>query len=224
MSTVIGIVGPPCSGKSTVAQTLIDAGGFWIDADRIAKDQLSRQDVQMELRLLFGATIFADDGSLSRPALARLVFGEDKNSRGCLRQLEQVLHPRTRKVIWSQLTQQVHCRMNPVVMDVPLLLEVGWDTVCDEVWYIEADPVTQQRLLQERGWTTSQWRKRQANQWSRDDKRRLATRRLLNDGTQNDLRQQTFNVLDQGGFTSRSQENPHCDPIAKTVADSSAPG
>lgn len=224
MSILIGIIGPPCSGKSTVARTLVDAGAFWIDADAIAKEQLSREDVREELRGLFGETVFAEDGSLSRAAVARLVFGENENSRLRLRQLEAVLHPGTRQVIWTQLTDQVHRGTNLIVMDVPLLLEVGWDTFCDEVWYVQADPMTQQRLLRERGWTTSQWRDRQANQWSIDDKRRFATRRLLNEGTQDDLRRRTLNVLEKCSFLAYRAGDPHCDPIARTAAGPSPPG
>lgn len=75
-----------------------------------------------------------------------------------------------------------------IVLDIPLLFESGWDTRCDRILYVDTpNEVRKQRAL-ERGWTAEQWSEREASQVDVDEKRRLATDHVQNDGSLANLR------------------------------------
>lgn len=180
---VIGIIGPPCSGKSTVAKILQSHDAVWINADTIAKEQLNDPDVIDQLVERFGPSIQQSDGTLSRPAIADLVFGDDAESTGRLEALEAIIHPRTRLAIAEQLAQATDVGAPIVVLDVPLLIESGWDSQCDEVWCLKIDPKRQADLLDARGWDLEELKRRQRRQLSWEEKERQATTVIVNDGT-----------------------------------------
>lgn len=185
---IIGVIGPPCSGKSMVARHLESLGGVWLNADEIAKSQLSEPDIIHELKSLFGDSIQMADGSLSRSRLADLVFGDDENSHARLRQLEGVLHPRTRTILQSEIAKAKSDRRPFVILDVPLLLESGYRETCDEVWCLQVAPERHQKLLASRGWNMDELERRNARQWSWDRKRSASTRVIPNNGTLDELR------------------------------------
>ncbi len=54
---VIGIVGSPAGGKSTVAKQLQALGATWINADLLAREVLERDEIQTQLLQHFGADI-----------------------------------------------------------------------------------------------------------------------------------------------------------------------
>lgn len=186
---IIGVIGPPCSGKSTVARHLESLGGVWLNADEIAKSQLSEPDVIAELKSLFGDSIQLADGSLSRSRLADLVFGGDESSHARLRQLESVLHPRTRTILQTRIAKAKSDRNPFVILDVPLLLESGYRDTCDEVWCLQVDPEKHQKLIASRGWDMDELERRNARQWSWERKQLASTRVIPNNGTADELRQ-----------------------------------
>ncbi|PHQ33650.1 dephospho-CoA kinase [Rhodopirellula bahusiensis] len=193
---IIGIIGPPCSGKSTVARHLESLGGVWLNADEIAKSQLDEPDVIAELKSLLGDSIQLSDGSLSRSRLADLVFGEDENSLARLRQLESVLHPRTRKILEARIADAKSDQQPFVILDVPLLLESGYRDTCDEVWCLQVDPARHEELLRSRGWDTDELERRSSRQWSWERKRSASTRVIPNNGTEDDLHRFVESQLD----------------------------
>lgn len=184
---IIGIIGPPCSGKSTVAQILQSHGGVWINADTIAKEQLGDPGVINELVERFGTSIRQSDGTLSRPVIADLVFGDDAESIRRLEELEAIIHPRTRLAIGERISQATNRGVSLVVLDVPLLIESGWDSQCDEVWCLKIDPTRQAELLAARGWDLDELKRRQRRQLPWQEKEKRSTTVIVNDGTLGEL-------------------------------------
>lgn len=192
---VIGIIGPPCSGKSTVAGIVESLGGVWIDADAIAKAQLSDAEVIAGLVACFGADILASDGSISRGRIADLVFGDDEKSQLRLKELESIIHPRTHKIILSQLQDAITQKIPYVILDIPLLLESGWQRDCDQVWCMQIAPDRHAKLLAARGWTCTELARREQRQLPWEEKRRLSTWVIENNGTIDELRERVVKVL-----------------------------
>ena len=87
----VGLTGGLGSGKSTVAERLAELGAHVISADEIGRSlmQLGEQ-VYAQIVKQFGQSVVAKDGSLDRPALARMAFGE-----GRIGELEAIVHPAT---------------------------------------------------------------------------------------------------------------------------------
>ena len=77
---VIGIVGTPAGGKSTVAAYLQEKGAIWVNADAIARDILDHPDIREQLVSLFGDDMIDAAGHVQRAMIAARVFGRDPES------------------------------------------------------------------------------------------------------------------------------------------------
>ena len=87
----VGLTGGIASGKSTVADMFEALGAVIIDTDVIAREVVRPgQPALAEIREAFGDGVIAADGTLDRPAMRAIVFGDD----GARRRLEAILHPR----------------------------------------------------------------------------------------------------------------------------------
>lgn len=158
---VIGLVGRIGAGKSTVARMFSDRGATVIDADRLAHEVLDEPVVIREIVDRFGAGVLDTGGRIRREALAGLVFGPGGASDEGLRTLEGIVHPRVRQRVEGRLAEirereAKERRGEFVVLDVPLLVQAGWDGLCDRLVIVDcAEPVRRQRLAA-RGWSEAQ--------------------------------------------------------------------
>lgn len=125
---IIGLTGGIACGKTTVASMLSELGASVIDADAISH-QLTAPggDALPAIREAFGRLVFFPDGTLNRGALASLVFSNEED----LATLNSITHP----MILDRLKEEIDtCRKMGaliVVLDVPLLFEVGAEALAD---------------------------------------------------------------------------------------------
>ena len=133
---LIGILGGVASGKSTVAAEFAKLGCAVVDADAIAHELLAEGRVHDELVRLFGLEIVDALGRIDRKRLANTVFSDGAR----LRALEKVIHPRvlerTEELI-RQYDREAHVKA--IVLDMPLLVEVGWAERCDKLVFVKCD-------------------------------------------------------------------------------------
>jgi dephospho-CoA kinase len=192
MPYVIGLTGNIASGKSAVAQMLAELGAELIDADAVARDTLApgtEETAQVVQR--FGPDVILADGSIDRPALGRIVFGDPK----ALADLEAIVHPATRRRI---LEQAVSSAAPVVVIEAIKLLEGPLVDHCDAVWVVTAPrEVRIDRLIRERGMSPEDAARRVDAQNPEEDKVRAAHVVLRNEGSLDDLRRQTQAAWDQ---------------------------
>ena len=184
---LLGLVGNPASGKSTVAKYLQEKGALWINADLIARDVLNQTDVTKQLTEHFGSQILGNDGKIIRKVLASMVFGETQEKKSELDFLESVLHPPTRIEITQRLKAATTTGVQVVILDVPLLFESKWDLSCDLIWCVDAPRESRQKWASQRGWNAAELERREKNQISIEKKRRLSNLFLFNDATLSDL-------------------------------------
>lgn len=184
---ILGIVGSPAGGKSTVAKHLAELGATWINADQIARGVLEEDPIQRQLIAHFGSDIAGDDGRIDRTKLASLVFGDDASKRPALTYLEGLIHPPTRLIITDRLRSSMRQGAAVAVLDVPKLFESGWDRVCDEIWCVDSDRSIRLARARQRGWDDDQLRQREANQLDIEEKKRLSTVLIYNNGTLDEL-------------------------------------
>jgi dephospho-CoA kinase len=190
---VLGIVGSPAGGKSTVAKYLQELGATWINADLIARDVLEQADVQAQVLAHFGPEIAGKDGRIDRSLLADRVFGDDDAKSAGLSYLESLIHPRTRQMITAQLRNLRRQKAEVAILDVPLLFKSGWDKSCDEIWCVDSDRNLRSMRVRGRGWDDDELRDREANQLDIEEKKRLSTTVILNNGTL----EQLFETIDR---------------------------
>jgi dephospho-CoA kinase len=133
---LIGIIGGIGSGKSTVAAEFGKLGCAVISADGIVHELLREDEVRNEVVGLFGPGVLNARGELDRRRLAELVFADAQRMSA----LSKVIHPRvlqrTERLI-AQYNQQSHPKA--IVLDMPLLVEVGWADRCSRVIFVDCD-------------------------------------------------------------------------------------
>ena len=145
---LVGLTGGIASGKSTVANMLGKYENEIFDADKIAREVVipGSQGLQKIVRE-FGPQVLNKDGTLSRDALATIVFN-DPTRRAAL---EEILHPLIKTRTLEKIAQS---NSDVVVYVVPLLVEAKVDYPFDLVATIEAGTETQtKRLVENRGMT-----------------------------------------------------------------------
>jgi dephospho-CoA kinase len=189
---LLGIVGTPASGKSTVATYLESLGAFWINADLIARDVLNEPDVILKVTDRFGPSVMGEDGLISRSELAALVFGNSQENAASLDFLESIVHPITRERIAEKIKQAARAQFSVAILDVPLLFESKWDRCCDAIWCVDADRERRMEWAKKRGWTADELGRREGNQLSIAEKRRLSNHIVENQATLTEL----FQLLD----------------------------
>ena len=171
---VVGILGGIGSGKSEVSKSLSHSfHTFTIDADLIGHEVLGISSVQDGIRRIFGDDIF-DGVDICRRSLARQVFGPENHHKQSLKKLEEIVHPEIRRQVERQLGE-VTGEVEVVVLDAAVMLEAGWNDLCDTIVFVDVPFETRLARVQEnRGWTADELRRREASQISIEDKRAAA--------------------------------------------------
>lgn len=167
---VVGIVGKIGAGKSTVARAMADLGAEVIDADRIAHEVLAEPEVVAAIAARYGGEVLDAEGAVRRPLLAGLVFGPTPAHDAALADLEALVHPRVRRRIDERLAAIAAAppagEQSLVVLDVPLLMQSGWDRRCDRLVRVECDESERSRRVDLRGWPEMQ-RQARERAWER---------------------------------------------------------
>ncbi len=191
---LIGITGPIGCGKSTVAAVLGELGATVIDADTVAREVTAPgEPILPAIRARFGDSVFAEDGSLDRASLARLVFDD----AAALADLEAVVHPAVRRRVDAALEAAREAGALVVVVEAIKLVEGGFAERCDEVWLVECSETEQRSRLAARGMAPADAAQRIAAQGA-DLVGRLgphATRRIDSSGHEGQTRERVEDAL-----------------------------
>ncbi|MBO0827995.1 MAG: dephospho-CoA kinase [Streptosporangiales bacterium] len=181
----VGLTGGIGSGKSEVARRLAGHGAVVVDADVVAREVVAPGTPGLaDVVRAFGAEVLAPDGSLDRPRLGKLVFG-DADAR---RRLEAIVHPLVRarraEIVAAAPPDAV------VVEDVPLLVETGLAGDYDVVVVVDAPDEVRLHRLEARGTPRDDAERRIAAQASRADRLAAADVVVDNSGSLDRLHQQ----------------------------------
>ncbi|RLS64813.1 MAG: dephospho-CoA kinase [Planctomycetota bacterium] len=175
---VIGLIGGIGAGKSHVASILQEEGCFIVESDAIAHEALEDPHVREAILLHFGTNVLAADGRFDRAKLAERIFTD----AGLRATLEGIVHPWIERERRAR-TAGASSSSRAIVIDAPLLLEVGLDRECDHVLFIDApEDIRRARLMGHRGWSAAQCSVREAAQLPLSQKRARATAVIENAG------------------------------------------
>ena len=158
MARIIGLTGGIASGKSTVTSYLREKGYPVIDADRVVHDlQAPGGALYRVLVDHFGREILTKEGELDRVASER---NWSNRVQGRLIR-EALAEVRDRQAAQSDL----------FFMDIPLLIEQGYEEWFESVWLVAVSKETQLKRLMERNHLSElQAQERIASQMPLDEK------------------------------------------------------
>ena len=189
----VGLTGGIASGKSTVAEAFARLGAKVLDADKVAREVvLPGQPAWRKLQQAFGPEFFLPDGEVNRSKLRRLVFADPEERS----KLNAIVHPEVMKEIncrFEQLTTSAPDAV--VVVDVPLLLEVGVAHRFDRVIVVYVTKSIQiERLRQRDGLSLEEARRALSTQMVLNKKVEQADYVIDNSGTRAETQAQVEEV------------------------------
>ncbi len=189
----VGLTGGIASGKSTVSEAFARLGAKVLDADEVAREVvLPGKPAWTKLRHTFGSEFFHPDGRLNRNKLRRLVFANPEERS----KLNAIVHPEVMKEINSRFEQLTSSAQDAVVLvDIPLLIEVGVAHRFDKVVVVYANESVQvMRLMQRDGLSREEARQALSVQIDLRGKAKKADFVIDNSGTPGETQAQVEKV------------------------------
>ncbi len=164
---ILALTGSIGVGKTTIAKRLLRMGIPCFDADAEIHSLLGPGGAAVQpLLALFCETIpdLQDrDGGLKRSVLAHYLTQNPDD----FADIEEILHPLVYCAQRSFLSRQFRLRRPVVALDVPLLLEKGWDQYCDMIVVLTTpDFLRRKRVLSRYGMTKDHLAVIESRQWS----------------------------------------------------------
>lgn len=191
---MIGITGGIASGKSTVVAMIKEAGYQVIDADQVVH-QLQEKGGRLyeALKQAFGNEILKEDGDLNRKKLSEMVFSNPSQMATSSAIQNQII-----KEELAAERDQLAQSQTVIFMDIPLLIELGYQDWFDAIWLVYVDAQTQLRRLMARNHLREvDAKKRLSSQLSIEEKRPYASLVIDNSGDMETLRKQVHKALEQ---------------------------
>ena len=138
---VVGLTGGIGSGKTAVSDRFAALGAPVIDTDLLSRELVAPgQPALQQIREQFGPAVIAEDGTLDRAELGRVVFAD----AAARESLEAILHPRIRDEVRARVARL----RNPyAIVVIPLLFETGQTDLVDRILVVDAPEQLQRQRV-----------------------------------------------------------------------------
>lgn len=147
---VLGITGGVGCGKSTLVALLAEH----YNAKLLIADEIGHRIMEpgapawQKIKEQFGVEVLMEDGRINRDRLAAVIY-QDAARR---EDLNHIVHPLVLDVMRCCLKEWE--REPLVVIETAILFETGCDSLCDQIWWVDAERETRiSRLMNTRGYT-----------------------------------------------------------------------
>ena len=200
MGKIIGITGGIASGKSTVTNFLREKGFQVVDADTVVH-QLQKPGGRLYQLLVqhFGQKIILENEELNRPLLASLIFSNPEEREWSKQTQGEIIREEL-----AALRDQLAQTETVFFMDIPLLFEQDYSAWFDETWLVYVDRDVQVERFMKRDYLSKEVAEsRLAAQWSLEEKKKLASHILDNNGSRDQLVAQVVKLLEGGDSCAR---------------------
>ena len=164
----VGLTGGIGSGKSAVADLLVERGAVLIDADLVARQVVAPGGPAYQpLVDRFGPGIVAADGTIDRPALAAVAFADEATRL----ELNAITHPAIGLAMIAA-RDALEDTDDIVVLAIPLLTAVHRETVkLHKVVVVDCPTdIALERLVSQRGFDRADAEARIRSQISREER------------------------------------------------------
>ena len=189
---IIGLTGGIASGKSTVVEMIKDAGFKVIDADQLVHDMQAQGGRLYQVLLdWLGENILLSDGELNRPKLGQLIFSSEE-IRNQSAEIQGRIIREELAVQRDRLTKEEDI----FFMDIPLLIEDGYQDWFDQIWLVAVSPqVQRQRLMKRNHLSAEEANIRIFSQMPLAEKKLHATLVIDNNGSLDDLKEKVKEAI-----------------------------
>lgn len=181
LKNCFALTGSIGTGKSTVASILSQLGSHIVDTDLIARQVVEPGKPALEeIKKNFGDFAINPDGTLDRDSMRKIIMNDPEKRKI----LNSIIHPHINQ---ETLKQIIHYNsLNdgmPIIIDVPLLFEAGWDKLFPRIILAYAPfEVQLERLIKRDSMDEDTARKNISSQINIEDKKKLSTYIIDNSG------------------------------------------
>jgi len=151
---IIGITGGVGAGKSEILSFIRKNYPSEIYlADEVAhKIKEKGQPCYEQLVDLLGRDVLKEDGEIDKAKMAAIIFADER----ILQRVNEIVHPGVREYILARIKEAEEKKnVELFFIEAALLIEAGYETMVDELWYIHADKdVRRKRLQENRGYSS----------------------------------------------------------------------
>ncbi|MBR3622523.1 MAG: dephospho-CoA kinase [Selenomonadaceae bacterium] len=182
---VLGLTGGIASGKTAVANILINLGANIIDTDAIAHKLAEiDQPLWKAYASHFGKDILLSDGNLNRRKIADCIFKNPQEREW----IDRTAHPLIREYVEAEIARLTAIGEKNAVLDVPLLFETNFQDLVDVTWVVYVSREIQiSRLMKRDNVDRIAAEARLRAQMSLDEKKKLADFVIYNEGSLENL-------------------------------------
>ena len=165
----IGITGGIGSGKSTVCRVFSVMGIPVFEADKVARKLMDTdEEIHEKLVRLFGAAVYLPDQTVNRKYLAGIVFKDPS----LLAKLNEIIHPVVRKTFFDWCERQ---KSPYIIHEAAILFESGFYKMMDKtITVVTSEDERIHRVMKRDGITMELVKERIKNQWSDEERMKLA--------------------------------------------------
>lgn len=190
MKRIIGVTGGVGSGKSRVLRLLVgEFGAHVISADDVAKELMKPgQEGLRRVADYLGGGVLNPDGTLNRPAMARIIFGDEEKRR----QVNQLIHP----LVWEAVQREAEESESALIAVEAAIIDKEFRDNCQEMWYVYTSEENRRRRLADgRGYSDEKISSIMDSQQTEEEFRRACTHVIDNNGTPEDTQRQLGRLL-----------------------------
>ncbi len=181
----IAITGGAGSGKTSVCNRFIELGIKVLNSDTLARKAVTTGSPAYEKIVNhFGREVLLSNGTLNRQMLRNIIIKDD-NARIAL---EKITHPEITKLMNQKIAQAEKDGDDIVLVEVPLLFELGMENHFDLVIVVSADHKLRVKRLMDRDNISHDEAKDLINvQMSEEEKVKRTEFVIINDNTKEQL-------------------------------------
>ena len=192
----IGITGGVGAGKSEVLSILREQERTYVlRADDLAKSLIAPDGACFNAlkEAFFDEGVFDADGRLDTEKMSSRIFADEKKRALA----NSIIHPAVkREILLLADRARMSGRYDFFFLEAALLIEEGYDKICDELWYVWAgEDVREERLKKSRGYSSEKIRAVMNSQLSEDEFKRHCSQIIKNEGTRLELSDQIESLI-----------------------------
>ena len=181
----LGVTGPVASGKTALTRILGKLPGtLVVDVDQMAKGlYVPGSQAYLQVTAAFKHYAIIDSaGQVNRRKLGQVVFADPEQ----LEVLNRICFPLLGKEIAARLNATTGWKL--AVIDAGVLLQAGWDSLCDEVWTtVVKEEVAVERVMKRDGLSRQEAVNRVASQMPLSERMRRSKVALETNGSVEEL-------------------------------------